>query len=140
MGGMKMKKLSENLRKLKSIFGYKTIQDEILEIPRELKIQEVKRQTYSLVMSVLGMFFAFMLKLTNNLLAEKLIILGIMCFCLYQAQYLIDQSLYVLSNNSRTKFSELVLKNIAIKASQVIIKVQNSVLKYDEKMVIIMLF
>ena len=128
MGGKKMKKLSENLRKLRNIFCYKTIQDEILEIPRE-----VKRQTYSLVMSVLGMFFAFMLKLTNSLLAEKLIILGIMCFCLYQAQKLIDESLYYLSNDTRTKSSELYQKNIAVKASQVIIKVQNTVLKYDEK-------
>ena len=128
-----MKKLSEYLREMKNIFCYQTIDDKSLKIPRELKMQEIKRQIFSLLMSILGMAFAFMLKLTNTLLAEKLIILGIICFCFYQSQRLIDQSLYVWSNSIRTKFSELVQKNISIKASEILIKVQNSVLKYDEK-------
>ena len=128
-----MKKLSEYLREMKNIFCYQTIDDKSLKIPRELKMQEIKRQIFSLLMSILGMVFAFMLKLTNTLLAEKLIILGIICFCFYQSQRLIDQSLYVWSNSIRTKFSELVQKNISIKASEILIKVQNSVLKYDEK-------
>ena len=128
-----MKKLSEYLREMKNIFCYQTIDDKSLKIPRELKMQEIKRQIFLLLMSILGMVFAFMLKLTNTLLAEKLIILGIICFCFYQSQRLIDQSLYVWSNSIRTKFSELVQKNISIKASEILIKVQNSVLKYDEK-------
>lgn len=108
------------------------ISDEVLTIPKNVKVMGFKIGFMNLFMTIISLIFAFILKATNMAIERKFILLGIILFMLYRGQQVIQETFHLFESSESKKF-ELIFKNeITFIASQIIGKTSNKVLKYDE--------
>lgn len=107
------------------------ISDEILTIPKNIKRRGFKVGFMELGITIVSSLFAFMLKATNKLIEQKLILFGIILFMLYRGQRAIKEALRFLKNAENKKFELMLEDEIVFRSSQIVGKTSNKVLKYD---------
>ncbi len=109
------------------------IKDKILNIPKEVKKIGMKLELLSLLMTVIGLGFSFLLKLTNNLISLKYIILGIIIFMLYRSEQIIQGAFNIYETSERTKFDLIFDDELVYRGSVIVGKVKDKILKFDDK-------
>ncbi|MBR2997640.1 MAG: ATP-binding cassette domain-containing protein [Bacilli bacterium] len=109
------------------------IQDKMLNLPKEVKKIGIKLEVLSLSMTVITLGFSFLLKLTNNLISLKYILLGIIIFMLYRSQQIIQGAFNIYETSERTKFNLIFDDELVYRGSIIVGKVKDKILKYDDK-------
>ena len=97
---------------------YKVL-DEKLEIPKDLKRMGVKFELLSYIMTIMSLFFAFMLKIINLAIEAKLILLGIILFMLYRGQNVMSNAFRLFQISEETKFNSIFYDEIIFIGSQI---------------------
>jgi len=111
-------------------FGLK---DPILATPKEVKKMQYKLGFMEFFSTVIGLAFAFLLKITNIAIEAKMIFLGISLFMLYKGQEVVRDALMNWQSAERQKFNLIFDDEIVLKGSELIGRVSDRVMKYDEK-------
>lgn len=109
------------------------MKDKMLNLPKEVKKIGIKLELLSLIMTVIGLGFSFLLKVTNNLISLKYIILGIIIFMLYRSQQIINGAFNIYETSERTKFSLIFDDELVYRGSIIVSKVKDKILKFDDK-------
>lgn len=105
--------------------------DEIFTIPDNLRRIGLKVSIMQFSMTVIGLVFAFMLKLTNMLIQYRLILLGIIVFMLYRGQDVIREGFNLYKDSDSKQFQEIFKDEIVLKGSKIIGKTAGKVMKYN---------
>lgn len=134
----KMEELKNLIKEVVNTFillfiSYKTSNDAITEIPTNLKKMYIKTEILGLLATIIGLTFAFLLKITNALIEEKFIILGIICFSLYYSQRLVQDGVDLKLCEKHDQIRELEENELILRASIILGRTSNKVLKFDEK-------
>lgn len=111
-------------------FGLK---EPILAIPKTVKDMQYKLGFVQYFSTVISLAFAFLLKVTNIAIEAKLILLGISLFMLYKGQEVVRESLSNWQSSERQKFNLIFDDEIVLRGSQLIGRVSDKVMKFDEK-------
>lgn len=133
-----MKKQKKSLfREAKSLivqfFKPYGLKDSMLDVPESIKRMGLILGLFELSMTIISLAFSFLLKGTNMLIEHKLILLGIMLFCLYRAQAVVRQGADLLMDGEYKK-SELIFQNeVILRGSKLLEVVANKVMIYDPK-------
>ena len=131
----KQKKLKNLIREVINLiikfFKPYGLTDEMLSIPKSVKLMGFKVGFMNLGMTVIALTFAFMLKLTNMLIEYRLILLGIILFMLYRGQAVVREAFYLFESSERKKFDLIFEDEIVFRGSKIIGKTADKVLKYD---------
>ena len=127
------KLIQEVLNLIINFFRPYGISDEMLTIPNKINKMGLKVQIIGLINTLLSLTFAFFLKISNILIEAKLILLGIIVFMLYRAQQLVRVSFYIFESSENKKFDLIFKDEACFRASQIICKTSDKVLKYDKK-------
>lgn len=131
-----MKKLKNLIREVVNLitnfFKPYGLQDSMLTIPKSVKKMGFKVGLMNLSMTVISLAFAFLLKLTNMMIEQQLILLGIICFMLYRGQQVVREAFWVFESSESKKFELVFEDEIVFRGSQIIGNVANRVLKFDE--------
>jgi ABC-type transport system involved in cytochrome bd biosynthesis fused ATPase/permease subunit len=114
-------------------FKKPSFSDEILSIPTNVKKMGYKVGIMNLGMTIIALGFAFMLKTTNMLIEHRFILLGIILFMLYRGQAVIREAYFLFKDSESEKLDLIFNDEIIFKASQIIGKTYNKVLKYDSQ-------
>ncbi|MBQ2937925.1 MAG: ATP-binding cassette domain-containing protein [Clostridia bacterium] len=107
------------------------LSDEMLNIPGSVKRMGLKVGFMNLGMTIIVLIFAFMLKITNLMIEYRMILLGIILFMLYRGQQVVRETFYLFESSERKKFELIFEDEIVLRASKIIGKTTNKVLKYD---------
>ena len=109
------------------------MKDKLLDVPENIKRMGLKLGVFELFMTILSLGFSFLLKGTNMLIEHRLILLGIMLFCLYRAQAVVRQGGDLLMDGEYKK-AELIFQNeVVLRGSKLLGVVSNKVMVYDPK-------
>lgn len=111
-------------------FGLK---EPILAIPTNVKKMQYKLGFAEFFSTAISLVFAFLLKITNIAIEAKLILLGISLFMLYRGQEVVKESLINWQSSERQKFNLIFDDEIVLRGSQLIGRVSDKVMKFDEK-------
>ena len=109
------------------------IKDKMLNLPKEVKKTGIKLEVLTLLMTIVGLAFSFLLKMTNNMITLKYIILGIMLFMLYRGEQIIRGAVDIYLSSERTKYNLIFDDELVYRGSIIIGKVKDKILKFDEK-------
>ena len=107
------------------------LNDEILSIPKNVRLEGLKVGSMSLIMTIIDLLFAFMLKITNMAIEYKFILLWILLFMLYRGQRVVREAFHLFENSEKKKFELIFDDEIVLRASKIIGKTADKVLKYD---------
>ena len=107
------------------------LSDEMLNIPRNVKMMGIKVGLMNLSMTVIALAFSFMLKVTNMMIEYRLILLGIILFMLYRGQQVVREAFWLFQSSESKKFELIFEDEIVFRGSQIIGKTADKVLKYD---------
>ena len=118
---------------LKNFIKPSYIKDKMLNLPKEVKKTGIKLEVLTLLMTIVGLAFSFLLKLTNNMITLKYIILGIMLFMLYRGEQIIRGAVDIYLSSERTKYNLIFDDELVYRGSIIIGKVKDKILKFDEK-------
>lgn len=110
-------------------FGLK---EPILETPKDVKKMQYKLGFMEFFSTAIGLTFAFLLKVTNIAIEAKLILLGISLFMLYKGQEVVRDALLNWQSAERQKFNLIFDDEIVLKGSELIGRVSDRVMKFDE--------
>lgn len=109
------------------------IKDEMVSIPKSVMHMGNKVSFIELATTVISMFFAFLLKMSNMMIEHRLILLGIIFFMLYRGEKVISEAFRAFTQSENQKFLLVFEDEIALRGSQIIGLTTNKVLKFDEK-------
>ena len=131
----KLKELKNLIREVINLvtrfFKHYGIADEMLKIPKNIKLMGLKVGMLNLGITVITTSFAFMLKATNMMIEARLILLGIILFMLYRGQQVVREAFRLFQISESKKCSLILEDEIILRGSKIISKVSNKVLKYD---------
>lgn len=128
----KLKKLiQEVLNLIIKFFKPYGLSDKMLNIPESVKRMGFKVGFMNLGMTIIALIFAFMLKITNMMIEYRLILLGMILFMLYRGQEVVREAFHLYESAERKKFDLIFDDEISFRASQIMAKTANKILKYD---------
>lgn len=107
------------------------LSDEMLNIPRNVKMMGIKVGVMNLSMTIIALAFSFVLKVTNMMIEYRLILLGIILFMLYRGQQVVREAFWLFQSSESKKFELIFEDEIVYRGSQIIGKTADKVLKYD---------
>ena len=108
------------------------LSEPILEMPKNVKKMGIKIEILSLSMTIFSLVLAFMLKLTNLMIEQKLFILGVILYMLYHGQNILRDTFNIYSDNERAKYNMIFDDELVLKGTNIIGATKDKVLKYDE--------
>lgn len=130
-----MRELKKLMREVKDLilnfFKPYGLSDEILTIPENVKKAGFKVGILSLAVTITSQIFAYMLKISNKKIEERLILLGIIFFMLYCGKQIVRATLEVFKSSEYNRLDCIFADELMIRISQIIGKTVNKVLKYD---------
>lgn len=116
---------------VKKFFSRCGIDDEMLKIPDKLKKSGTKVEVMNLAMTIIGIFFSFLLTITNMAIEKKMILLGIILFMLYRGQQVAKEATRLMASAEREKNNLIVKDEVSFRASKLIAQSSNKVMKYN---------
>lgn len=75
------------------------LKHELFEVPKDLRNMGNKMRFMGCVKNIIGLTFAYLLKLTNMAIESKLILFGIVLFMLYGAKNIIGETFSAYESN-----------------------------------------
>lgn len=105
----------------------------MLRLPSDLKKQCFYHSFFSLFRTILIIIFTFLLKFTELFIEQKLLILAVLLFIVYQGKNLVEEILASFTSYLHDKNKELLKAKRTLLKSTILIKVRNKIFKYDEK-------
>lgn len=124
------KELKEMIVNFKYNYG---IKDKTLKMPNNVKKMGLKVEFLSLLMTIISLVFAFILRFTNMMIEMKLFLLGLILFMLYRGERILRDAFNIYADSEAIKFDLIFEDEIVYKASLIIGKTKDKVLKYDTK-------
>ena len=109
------------------------LDETILKMPRSVKKMGLKIEIMNLSMTIFSLIFAFVLKLTNMMIEQRLFLLGVILYMLYRSEYVLRDAFNIYSNTERSKYDMIFDDELVLKASIIIGTTKDRVLKYDNK-------
>ena len=108
------------------------LNEKILEMPKNVRNMGIKIEVLSLSLTVFSLVFAFMLKLTNMMIEQKIFLLGIILYMLYQGQNILKDAFSIYSDSEYSKYNMIFEDELVLKGTNLIGVTKDKVLKYDE--------
>lgn len=108
------------------------LNEPLLKMPKSVRNMGIKIEMLSLSMTVFSLVFAFMLKLTNMMIEQKLFLLGIILYMLYHGQSILSSAYHLYFNNETSKYKMIFEDELVLKGTNIIGATKDKVLKYDE--------
>ena len=108
------------------------INDSVLKMPKNVRNMGIKVETLSLSMTIFSLVFAFVLKLTNMMIEQKLFLLGVILYMLYHGQSIIKDAFNIYSDSEYAKYNMIFDDELVLKGTNIIGVTKDKVLKYDE--------
>lgn len=130
---MMKKNINEFVKIVKNFIKPNYIKDDMLKIPKEVRKVGIKIELLSFIMTIISLSFAFLLKLTNFMIVEKLFLLGVLFFMLHRSENIIRNAFDVYVHSEDTKFRLMFDDELVYRGSLIFSKVKDKVLKYDKK-------
>ncbi len=108
------------------------LNEKILEMPKNVRNMGIKIEVLSLSLTVFSLVFAFMLKLTNMMIEQKIFLLGIILYMLYQGQNILKDAFSIYSDSEYSKYNMIFEDELVLKGTNLIGATKDKILKYDE--------
>ena len=108
------------------------LNEPILKMPKNVRNMGVKIEVLSLSLTIFSLVFAFMLKLTNMMIEQKIFLLGIILYMLYRGQGILKDAFSIYSDSERAKYNMIFEDELVLKGTNIIGVTKDKVLKYDE--------
>ena len=108
------------------------LNEPLLKMPKSVRNMGIKIELLSLSMTIFSLVFAFMLKLTNMMIEQKLFLLGIILYMLYHGQSILSSAYHLYFNNETSKYKMIFEDELVLKGTNIIGATKDKVLKYDE--------
>lgn len=109
------------------------LNDEVLEVPDSIKRMGTKLGIMGLCFAIVNMVCAFLLKITNLLIEERLILVGIIVFMIFLGHRVIMEAYRAFASEEKSKFDAICDDEIILRISRIIGKTSDKVIKYDER-------
>lgn len=129
-----IKKFFEEVKSL--ILGFlhpPVLKEELFTMPKDVKRMGVKLQVLALVITVVNLVFAFVLKWSNFMIEQKMIILGIFLFMLYKGQSVVDVAFRLVEQSEKEKMDLINEDEIVTAGTKLSTIVSNRIFKYNSK-------
>ena len=108
------------------------LNEPILEMPKNVKNMGRKIEILSLLLTIFSLVFAFVLKLTNMMIEQKLFLLGVILYMLYRGERIITDAFSIYSDSEYAKYNMIFEDELVLKGTNIIGITKDRVLKYDE--------
>jgi len=108
------------------------LSEPMLEMPKNVKNMGIKIEIMSLLLTIFSLVFAFVLKLTNMMIEQKLFLLGIILYMLYRGKNVIIDAFDIYFDNEYSKYNMIFEDELVLKGTNIICATKDRVLKYDE--------
>lgn len=108
------------------------LNDPLLKMPKRVRNMGIKIEIISLSMTIFSLVFAFMLKLTNMMIEQKLFLLGVILYMLYKGQNILKDTVSIYSDSEYSKYNMIFEDELVLKGTNIIGVTKDKVLKYDE--------
>lgn len=108
------------------------LNEPLLKMPKNVRNMGIKIEILSLSMTIFSLVFAFMLKLTNMMIEQRLFLLGVILYMLYHGQNILRDAFIIYSDNERSKYNMIFEDELVLKGTNIIGATKDRVLKYDE--------
>lgn len=124
--------LQEVINLIIKFFSPIGVKEKIFELPENIRKMGYKLGAMNLVMTVIGLTFAFLLKISNLMIEARLILLGIILFMLYRGQQVVREAYTLYHDSEASKFDLIFSDELVYRGAQIIGKVSDKVLKFDK--------
>lgn len=124
--------LQEVINLIVKFFSPIGVKEKVFELPENIRKMGYKLGTMNLVMTVIGLTFAFLLKISNLMIEARLILLGIILFMLYRGQQVVREAYTLFHDSEASKFDLIFSDELVYRGAQIIGKVSDKVLKFDK--------
>ena len=131
-GEVYMKLFNEFKKMVYNFIKPYSINDPILKMPKNVRNMGIKIEILSLSMTIFSLVFAFVLKLTNMMIEQKLFLLGVILYMLYHGQSIIKDAFNIYSDSEYAKYNMIFDDELVLKGTNIIGVTKDKVLKYDE--------
>ena len=108
------------------------LDEPILKMPKNVKKMGTKIEILSLSLTIFSLAFAFVLKLTNMMIEQKLFLLGIILYMLYRGENVIRDAFSLYTDSEYTKYNMIFEDELVLKGTNIIGATKDKVLKYNE--------
>ena len=108
------------------------LNEKILKMPKNVKNIGIKIEILSLSLTIFSLAFAFMLKLTNMMIEQKIFLLGVILYMLYRGQDILVYAFNIYSDSEYSKYKMIFEDELVLKGANIIGVTKDKVLKYDD--------
>lgn len=108
------------------------LNEPILEMPKSVKNMGIKIEILSLSLTIFSLVFAFVLKLTNMMIEQRLFLLGVILYMLYRGEHVLRDAFSIYSDSEYAKYNMIFEDELVLKGTNIIGATKDRVLKYDE--------
>lgn len=108
------------------------LDESILKMPKNVKKMGIKIEILSLSLTIFSLVFAFILKVTNMMIEQKLFLLGIILYMLYRGEKVLRDAFNLYSDTEYAKYNMIFEDELVLKGTNIIGVTKDRVLKYDE--------
>lgn len=108
------------------------LDESILKIPKNVRKMGIKIEILSLTLTIFSLVFAFVLKVTNMMIEQKLFLLGVILYMLYRGEKVLRDAFNLYSDTEYAKYNMIFEDELVLKGTSIIGVTKDRVLKYDE--------
>ena len=108
------------------------LHEPILEMPKNVKKMGIKIEILALSLTIFSLVFAFVLKLTNMMIEQRLFLLGVILYMLYRGENVLRDAFNLYSDTEYAKYNMIFEDELVLKGTNIIGATKDRVLKYDE--------
>ena len=108
------------------------LHESILEMPKSVRKMGIKIEVLSLSLTIFSLVFAFVLKLTNMMIEQRLFLLGVILYMLYRGENVLIDAFSVYSDSEYAKYDMIFNDELVLRGTNIIGATKDRVLKYDE--------
>lgn len=108
------------------------LDESILKMPKNVRKMGIKIEILSLSLTIFSLVFAFILKVTNMMIEQKLFLLGIILYMLYRGEKVLRDAFNLYSDTEYAKYNMIFEDELVLKGTNIIGVTKDRVLKYDE--------
>lgn len=108
------------------------LDESILKMPKNVRKMGIKIEILSLSLTIFSLVFAFILKVTNMMIEQKLFLLGIILYMLYCGEKVLRDAFNLYSDTEYAKYNMIFEDELVLKGTNIIGVTKDRVLKYDE--------
>ena len=101
-------------------------------MPKNVRKMGIKIEILALSLTIFSLVFAFVLKLTNMMIEQRLFLLGVILYMLYRGENILRDAFNLYSDSEYAKYNMIFEDELVLKGTNIIGAAKDRVLKYDE--------